>query len=115
MHTVCPASPILCHFRDGFYGCLGRRADALFELTAALLIAGPRPSPGYLSCEPVHRRGWGSFYAAQRRGAVDVGAQRTLLAGHPLAGPQKGRLTADLFVPRRSVDAAPCRGPTCLG
>ena len=54
-------------FRRSFYECLYRRADALFELTDALLTAGTvQPSPVHLSGEPVHRRGWGSLYAALR-------------------------------------------------
>jgi hypothetical protein len=39
----------------------------------------------------------------------------SLRARDPLPSPQKGRLTADLFVPRRYIDAAPRRGPTRLG
>ncbi len=44
-------------FRDDFYACLYRRADALFELADAVLTAGAVPSPVHLSGEPVHRRG----------------------------------------------------------
>ena len=33
-----------------------------------------------------HRRGWGSLYAALRRGRIDAEALRKLLACHPLAG-----------------------------
>lgn len=36
-------------FRRGFYGCLRRRADALFELTDAMLTSGTVPSPVHLS------------------------------------------------------------------
>jgi hypothetical protein len=43
-------------FRNDLYACGYRRADALFELTDALLTAGPLPSPVHLSGEPVHRR-----------------------------------------------------------
>lgn len=32
-------------FRQRLYGCFGRRADALFELTDAVLSAGTVPSP----------------------------------------------------------------------
>src|SRR5918995_1374896 len=38
------------------------------------------PSPAYLSLEAVHRRGWGSLYAALSKGEVDEGALRGLLA-----------------------------------
>jgi hypothetical protein len=55
-------------FRYSFYECLYRRADALFELTDALLTADAVPSPVHLSLEASHRRGWGSLYAALDRG-----------------------------------------------
>jgi hypothetical protein len=42
-------------FRDSLYQCLERRADALFELTAAILTAGVIPSPVHLSLQPAHR------------------------------------------------------------
>jgi hypothetical protein len=45
-------------FRDSLYRCFERRADALFELTDALLTAaGTVPSPVHLSLVPAHRRG----------------------------------------------------------
>ena len=62
----------LCAFRRSFYGCLHRRADALFELADAILAAdGAAPSPVHLSLEAPHRRGWGSLYAALNRGRID--------------------------------------------
>jgi len=75
-------------FRRSFYECLHRRADALFELTDALLTAEAAavPSPVYLSLEAPHRRGWGSLYAALDRGQIDAEALRGLLVRHPLAG-----------------------------
>ena len=73
-------------FRHSFYECLHRRADALFELTDALLTADTVPSPVHLSLEASHRRGWGSLYAALDRGQIDAEALRGLLAHHPLAG-----------------------------
>jgi hypothetical protein len=73
-------------FRHSFYKCFHRRADALFELTDALLTADALPSPVHLSLEASHRRGWGSLYAALDRGRIDVQALRRLLASHPLAG-----------------------------
>jgi hypothetical protein len=42
-------------FRDSFYRCLDYRADALFELTDALLTGGSVPSPPHLSLQAVHR------------------------------------------------------------
>ena len=74
-------------FRHSFYECLHRRADALFELTDALLTADAAvPSPVHLSLEAPHRRGWGSLYAALNRGQIDAEALRELLVRHPLAG-----------------------------
>jgi hypothetical protein len=76
----------LCAFRRSFYGCLHRRADALFELADAILAAdGAAPSPVHLSLQASHRRGWGSLYAALNRGRIDDEALRKLLARHPLA------------------------------
>jgi len=75
-------------FRDDFYACLYRRADALFELADAVLTAGAVPSPVHLRGEPVHRRGWGSRYAALVHGRLDETGLRALLAGQPLADGQ---------------------------
>jgi hypothetical protein len=48
----------LSGFRDGFYGCLEARADALFELADAVICAdGPVTSLVELSLAPVFRRG----------------------------------------------------------
>ena len=75
----------LRRFRLSLHGCFDRRADALFELTDALLTAGTVPSPVHLSLEASHRRGWGSLYAALSRGRIDEGAVRELVARRPLA------------------------------
>ena len=72
---------VLLPLRDSFYRCFGRRADALFELTDALLTTGAVPSPVHLSLAPVHRRGWGSLYAALRHGRIGEEPLRDLLAG----------------------------------
>jgi hypothetical protein len=66
-------------FRCSLYDCLHRRADALFELTDAILTAGAVPSPVHLSLEAPHRRGWGSLYAALLRGQIDAEALRCCL------------------------------------
>ncbi len=73
-------------FRNSLYRCFGRRADALFELADALLTAGAVPSPVHLSLAPVHRRGWGSLYAALSRGRIEEGPLRELLARHAWTG-----------------------------
>ena len=75
-----PAFTTLQTFRQALYDCFERRADALMELTDALLTAGPVLSPAHLSLEAVHRRGWGSLYAALAAGRVNTTALRDLLA-----------------------------------
>jgi|SRR5215217_8020514 hypothetical protein len=65
-------------FRNSLYDCLHRRADALFELTDALLTAEAVPSPVHLSLQPSHRRGWGSLYNALSHGRIDA---QTLCGG----------------------------------
>ena len=77
-------------FRHSIYRCFDHRADALFELGDALLTAGVVPSPVHLSLQPSHRRGWGSLYAALRRGRIDAGALRRLLVRDPLAAAVAG-------------------------
>src|SRR5215203_1509193 len=73
-------------FRRSFYECLHRRADALFELSDAILAAGGAvPSPAHLSLQASHRRGWGSLYATLDRGRIDAESLRKALACHPLA------------------------------
>ncbi len=67
-----------------FYHCLTQRADALFELTDALLTGGSVPAPVHLALQPLHRRGWGSLYAALRHGQIAVPLLRALLAQYPL-------------------------------
>ena len=102
-------------FRTSLYRCFDRRVDALFELTDAVLTAGAVPSPAHLSLEPVHRRGWGSLYAALNRGRIDEGAVRGLLARHPLLFSEKGRATpvyaVDVSVwSRCDAESSPERG-----
>jgi len=100
-------------FRDSFYRCFGRRADALFELTDALLTAGTVPSPVHLSLAPVHRRGWGSLYAALGRGRIDEGSLRNLLARHhPVRdGNRPSVYAVDVSVwSRCDAEASPGRG-----
>jgi hypothetical protein len=99
-------------FRRSFYECLHRRTDALFELTDALLTADAAPSPVHLSLQAPHRRGWGSLYAALRRGQIDAEALRGLLARHPLAGSAATPVFAvDVSVWDRSdAESSPERG-----
>src|SRR3712207_150152 len=98
-------------FRTSLYNCLHRRADALFELTDAILTAEPVPSPVHLSLQPSHRRGWGSLYNALSRGRIDAQALRRLLAHHPLAGSETPVYAVDVSVwDRCDAECSPERG-----
>jgi hypothetical protein len=98
-------------FRNSLYNCLHRRADALFELTDALLSAQQIPSPVHLSLQPSHRRGWGSLYNALSHGRIDAQALRRLLAHHPLAGSQTPVYAVDVSVwDRCDAESSPERG-----
>ncbi len=101
----------LAAFRTGWYDCLGRRAAALFELTDALLCApGPVSSVPSLSLEPVHRRGWGSLYAALAKGRVDAEAARDLLVAHrPADWPLVFAVDTSSW-PRCDAECSPQRG-----
>ncbi len=115
MNDASGATEVLGAFRGRFYACLGRRADALFELTDAILTAGVTPSPAHLSLEAVHRRGWGSFYAALSKESIDVDALRDLLARYPLAEGGPGSVPRVYAVdqsawPRCDAEASPGRG-----
>jgi hypothetical protein len=104
------ALTVLSTFRTATSGCFTRRRDALFELGDALLTAGPVLSPVHLSLEAVHRRGWGSLYAALAQGGVDAEALRALLARHPLAaGPPIYAVDVSVW-PRCDAEASPDRG-----
>jgi hypothetical protein len=52
-----PALDTFRAFRNSLFECLHHCADALFELTDALLTAEQFPSPVHLSLQPSHRRG----------------------------------------------------------
>ena len=97
-------------FRDDFYACLYRRADALFELADALLTAGPLPSPVHLSGEPAHRRGWGSLYAALAYGRLDETGLRALLSCLPLPGGQPVYAVDGSAWARCDAETSPERG-----
>jgi hypothetical protein len=97
-------------FRAAFYACCRRRADALFELTDALLSTGPTLSPAHLSLAPVHRRGWGSLYAALTQGRLLRAGLRELVARYPRADGQ-ALYAVDVSVwPRCDAETSPARG-----
>ena len=101
----------LASFREGLYSCCVRRADAAFELCDAVLTAGTVPSPPHLSLAPVHRRGWGSLYAALMHGRIDAEALRDLLALHLLDRADPHVYAVDVSPwPRCGAEASPGRG-----
>jgi hypothetical protein len=114
-----PAAPAhdpldaLLAFRAAVYAAVGRRADALFELLDALTSAGAVPSPVHLTLETVHRRGWGSFYAALAHGEIPAAAVEAVLAQHPLAaaagGPASYGVATSVW-PRCDAETSPERG-----
>ncbi|MGW9033188.1 NF041680 family putative transposase [Streptomyces sp. NPDC055722] len=84
---------VLSRFRTDFYACLPARADAVFELTDALLCSdGPVKTLVELSLAPEHRRGHGALYGALNHGRLDVTRLRRTLAGLPLPRTADGRI-----------------------
>jgi hypothetical protein len=98
----------LSGFRQGFYECLSARADAVFELSEALLCTdGPVATPVDLSLAPEHRRGHGALYAALNHGRIATDRLRRLLAAQPLPRTCEGRLVLGVDVsPWLRPDAA---------
>lgn len=83
----------LSQFREEFYRCLHRRADALFELSDAVLCTdGPVTSLVGLSLAAEHRRGHGALYDAVNCGVVQVDRLRRALAGLALPRDRDGRI-----------------------
>lgn len=84
---------LLSRFRVDFYECLYKRADALFELTDAVLCAdGPVKTLVELSLAAEHRRGHGALYAALDRGWLESARLRRVLAGLPVPRAADGRI-----------------------
>jgi hypothetical protein len=78
-----------------------------------LTADGTAPSPAHLSLQVLHRRGWGSLYAALWRGRIDDEALRRLLARYPLACAygEPSVYAVDTSVwPRCDAEASPERG-----
>ncbi|GGZ71245.1 NF041680 family putative transposase [Streptomyces echinoruber] len=91
--SVSEALDVLSRFRVEFYECLYARADALFELTDAVLCAdGPVETLVELSLAVEHRRGHGAMYAALDRGRLEPTRLRRALAGLPLPKAADGRI-----------------------
>lgn len=63
----------LCRFRQEFYDCLTRRADALFETAEAVLCTdGPVRTLVDLTLAPEHRRGHGALYDGLNSGRLEI-------------------------------------------
>jgi hypothetical protein len=95
----------LSRFRHAFYECLTARADALFELTDAVLCTdGPVRSLVGLSLAPEHRRGHGALYDGINHGHIDIARLRNLVAAQRLPRAADGRV-------RLAVDVTPWLRP----
>src|SRR5438309_4315886 len=97
-------------FRTGVYQRLGARRDALFEALDAATTVGPVPSLPYLSLTALHRRRWGSLYAALAEGSMDVAALRTLVGQSPLDDGQPIYALDTSIWPRNDAETSPGRG-----
>src|ERR1700758_3345453 len=87
------ARALVAGFRRELYWCLGRRADALFEVCDAVLCKPDRVHMlAELSLEPECRRGHGAVYDAVNCGRVQIGRLRRALAGLPLPAWPDGRI-----------------------
>jgi hypothetical protein len=100
----------LSAFRAAVYAVLGARRDALFEALDAATTVGPVPSLPYLSLTALHRRRWGSLYAALAEGSMDVSALRTLVGQHPLDDGQPIYALDTSIWPRNDAETSPERG-----
>ncbi|KUN76613.1 hypothetical protein AQJ64_37240 [Streptomyces griseoruber] len=81
---------VLSHFRVQFHDCLYTRADALFELTDAVLCSdGPVTSLIDLTLTAEHRREHGAMYDAVNHGWLEPRRLRRLLVRQALGTEQK--------------------------
>ena len=100
----------LRQFRADVYQHFGTRRDALFELLDAATIAGLMPSLVHLSLTGVHRRGWGSLYAALASGTIDAPALREVVGCFPLDDGQPIYACDTSVWPRDDAETSPGRG-----
>ncbi|WP_433415262.1 NF041680 family putative transposase [Microtetraspora malaysiensis] len=84
---------VLSRFRTDLYDCLTARADALFELTDALLCAdGAVRSLVDLTLTPEHRRGHGALYDGLNCGRIEENRLRAVLTDLPIPKTVDGRI-----------------------
>jgi hypothetical protein len=76
----------------------------------AATVAGLVPSLAHLSLPAVHRRGWGSLYAALAAGSMDLPALRELVGRHPLDDGQPIYALDTSVWPRDDAETSPARG-----
>lgn len=89
----------LARFRREFFGCLTRRADALFELSDATLCADtPVVALPELSLVAEHRRGHGALYEGLNQGRVADDGCRDVLARQSLPRCDDGRIVLGIDV-----------------
>jgi DDE superfamily endonuclease len=89
----------LCRFRQRFHQSLTTRADALFELTDAVLcVDGLITSLVELSLAAEHRRGHGTLYDSLNSGRIDIARFRNLLACQQIPRGEDGRITLAIDV-----------------
>jgi hypothetical protein len=95
----------LAAFRCTFYDCLTLRADALFELTDAVLCTeGSVSTLVGLTLTAEHRRGHGALYDGLSSGRIQVERLRRSLAALPVPRDGQGRITL-------AVDVSPWLRP----
>jgi hypothetical protein len=109
-----PSDPLhtLATFRHYFYECLHPWADALFELTDALLSADGVPSPVHLSPKVRIAAAGAAFMQRSGEDGSTLKTLRELLARHPLAGCESTPFYAvDVSVwDRCDAESSPKRG-----
>lgn len=89
----------LSGFREEFHQCLTARADALFELTDAVLCAdGPITSLVELSLATEHRRGHGTLYDGLNSGRIDITRFRNVVARQSIPRCDDGRIVLGIDV-----------------
>jgi hypothetical protein len=101
---------LLREFRAGVYACLGARRDALFEALDAATTTGRVPALAYLSLAALHRRRWGSLYAALAVGRLDAPALRHRMGRYPLDDGQLIYALDTSVWPRNDAETSPERG-----